>query len=187
MNFEDINFEIKDYIKGTDLNELNKVKLYLDFALNTTITKQIPNINMNDERLYAKELLYNYFKGDMHSFTSKNNIRNNIYTINNETLIKMFLKLMIEKHAYNVLIKNMQGSDDYNDQCCNYITNRIAHNRYSDIIEWLNDDFDNIEEIVNNYVNIFYKRNEQECQDLEKLTSKSDDSKKAMEVLDLIK
>ena len=80
----------------------------------------------------------------------------------------------------------MQGSSEYNDQCCNYITNRIGHSKYEDIIEWLNDDFDNIEEIVNNYINIFYQRDYSECQDLEKLTIKSEDTKKAMVVLDVI-
>ena len=186
MNFEDINFDIKSYVKKDDLDGLNRIQIYLDYALNTTIKKQMPEININDERLYAKELLYNYFKGDMHSFTSKNNLRNNIYTIGNDSLVKLFLKCMIEKHAYNILIKKIQGSDAYNDQCCNYITNRISHNLYNDIIEWLNNDFDNIEEIINNYVNIFYQRSYQECQDLEMLTSKDASTKKAMEVLDII-
>ena len=186
MNFEEVEFDIKRYIGNNDLDGLNRVKIYLDYALNTTIKKQIPDINKSDERLYAKELLNNYFKGDMHSFTSKNNIRNNIYTISMNTLIKLFLKCMIEKHAYNVLIKNMQGSSEYNDQCCNYITNRVGHGHYDDIIEWLNNDFDNIEEIINNYVDIFYQRNYEECMDLENLTAKSEDTKKAMEILNII-
>ena len=186
MNFEDSNFDIKTYVLKSNLEGLNRFKIYLDYALNTTIKKQLPDINFEDEKLYAKELLCNYIKGDMHSFTSKNNIRNNIYTIGNNILIKLFLKCMIEKHAYNILIKKMQGSSDYNDQCCNYITNRIGHNKYEDIIEWLNNDFDNIEEIINNYINIFYKRNYSECQDLESLTTKSEDTKKAMLVLDII-
>ena len=77
MNFEDMNFDIKSYISSNDLDGLNRIKIYLDYALNTTIRKQMPEINFSDEKLYAKELLRNYFKGDMHSFTSKNNIRNN--------------------------------------------------------------------------------------------------------------
>lgn len=186
MNFEDSNFDIKTYVLKSNLEGLNRFKIYLDYALNTTIKKQLPDINFEDEKLYAKELLCNYIKGDMHSFTSKNNIRNNIYTIGNNILIKLFLKCMIEKHAYNILIKKMQGSSDYNDQCCNYITNRIGHNKYEDIIEWLNNDFDNIEEIINNYINIFYQRNYSECQDLETLTEKSDDTNKAMQMLNTI-
>lgn len=180
MNFEDINFDINSYIGKNDLNGLNKIGLYLDYALRVTIIKQIPNISFEDERIYAKELLNNYFKGDMHSFTSKNNIRNNIYTIGNERLIELFLKHMIEKHAYNVLIKKLEGSSKYSDQCCNYITNRIAHNRYNDIIEWLNSDFDNIEEIISNYVDIFYQREYDECLDFERLTAKNYDTSKAM-------
>lgn len=186
MDFKDVSFDITKYIENSNLDGLSRVKIYLDYALNTTIKKQMPEIGFSDEKLYAKELLYNYFKGDMHSFTSKDNIRNNIYTIGNATLVKLFLKCMIEKHAYNVLIKKIQGSSNYNDQCCNYITNRIAHNHYNDIIEWLNDDFDNVEEIINNYVDIFYQRDFQECQDLETLTEKSDDTNKAMQMLNTI-
>ena len=40
--------------------------------------------------------------------------------------------------------------------------------------------------IRNNYVNIYYQRNFDECNDLQKLAFKSEDTKKAMEVLDLI-
>jgi hypothetical protein len=183
MNFESIDFDIKDYIKKNDLESLNIIKWYLDYALVTTIKRQLPDISLKDEKLYAKKLLSNYFKGDMHSFTSKNNIRNNIYSISNDRIIDLFLKCMIEKHAYNVLIMNMQGSSKYNDQCCNYITNRLAHNRYNDVIEWLNEDFDNIEELISNYVDIFYKRNNDECMDLEKLTEKGNDTSKAIENL----
>ena len=186
MNFEDMNFDIKSYISSSDLDGLNRVKIYLDYALNTTIRKQMPEINFSDEKLYAKELLRNYLKGDMHSFTGKNNIRNNIYTIGNELLIKLFLKCMIEKHAYNTLIRKIEGSNDYNDQCCNYITNLIGRKHYGDIVEWLNNDFNNIEEIINNYINIYYQRNFEECSDLQKLAFKGDDTKKAMEVIDLI-
>jgi len=180
MNFEDMNFDINTYIGKNNLEGLNKIALYLDYAINVTIKKQLPDISLKDEKIYAKRLLYNYFKGDMHSFTSKYNIRNNIYTINNERLTELFLKCMIEKHAYNVLIKNIQGSSNYGDQCCNYITNRIARNRYNDIIEWLNNDFDNIEEIISNYVDIFYKRPYEERIDFEKLTAKNYDTNRAM-------
>lgn len=180
MNFDNDNFDIKEYIEKYDINGLNKIKLYLDYAIETTIKRQIPDINIKEEKLYAKKLLENYFKGDMHSFTSKNNIRNNIYTINNNKLIDLFLKCMIEKHAYNVLIMKMQGSSKYNDQCCNYITNRIAHNRYQDVIEWLNEDFDNIEELITTYVDVFYKRAVDECMDLQRLTENNPDSSKAL-------
>lgn len=180
MNFESVNFDIKEYIENNNLDSLNIIKEYLDYALVTTIKRQLPDVTLKDERLYAKKLLSNYFKGDMHSFTSKNNIRNNIYSIHNERIIDLFLKCMIEKHAYNVLIMNMQGSSKYNDQCCNYITNRIAHNRYSDVIEWINDDFDNMEELIKNYVDVFYKRSKEECMDLERLTEKGNDTSKAM-------
>ena len=183
MNFEDTNFNIREYVSKSDLAGLSRVKIYLDYALNTTIRKQLPNISLSDERLYAKELLCNYLKGDMHSFTSKNNIRNNIYTIGNNALIKLLLKCMIEKHAYNILIKKIEGSSNYNDQCCNYITNLIGRKHYQDIIEWLNNDFENMEEIINNYVNIFYQRDFNECKDLEQLTLRSNDTKKAMEEL----
>ena len=62
----------------------------------------------------------------------------------------------------------------------------MTENLYDDIIEWLNDDFDNIEEIINNYVNIFYQRDYQECQDLELLANKDSNTKKALEILDII-
>lgn len=177
MNFEDINFDVRN---NTFNNDLDKIALYLDYALNTTIKKQMPNISIKDEKLYAIKLLCNYFKGDMHSFTSKNNIRNNIYTIGNEKLTNLFLKCMIEKHAYNILIKKINGSSEYNDQCANYITNRIARNHYSDIIEWLNNDFDNIEEIIANYINIFYQRKYEDRLELEHLTEKNNVTNQAI-------
>lgn len=169
MNFEDVNFSIDKYVGDVSIDGLNRIKIYLDYSLNTTIKKQIPDINIVDEKLYAKELLCNYFKGDLHAFTSKNNIRHNIYKIGNDMLLKLFIKCMIEKQAYNILIKKIEGSSNYGDQCCNYITNRVARDHYDDVIEWLNDDFDNIEELINNYVNIFYQRKYEECMDLQKL------------------
>lgn len=180
MNFGNSVFDINEYIGKNNLEGLNKIALYLDYALNTTIKKQMPNISIRDEKLYAKMLLCNYFKGDMHSFTSTNNIRNNIYTIGNERIIELFLKCMIEKHAYNVLIKKLEGSSKYGDQCCNYITNRIAHNRYNDIIEWLNNDFDNIEEIINNYVDVFYQKTFSDHADFDTLAKKHYDTNIAL-------
>ncbi len=184
-HFDNPNFDIAEYINFPGLEKLNRIALYLDYGISTTIKKQMPNITVNDEKLYAKELLNNYLKGDMHSFTSKNNIRNNIYTIGNKNLINLFLKTMIEKHAYNILIRKMQGSAEYSDQCANYITNRIGKKHYSDIIEWLTNDFDNIEEIISNYVDLFYKRDVEERLDFEKLTEKSQDTELAIKFLSL--
>lgn len=180
MNFEDVNFSIDKYVSSVDIDGLNRIKIYLDYSLNATIKKQIPDINIVDEKLYAKELLCNYFKGDLHAFTSKNNIRHNIYKIGNDMLLKLFIKCMIEKQAYNILIKKIEGSSNYGDQCCNYITNRVARDHYDDVIEWLNDDFDNIEELINNYVNIFYQRKYEECMDLQKLAFEHETTARAI-------
>lgn len=180
MNFEDANFDVNSYVENESIDGLNRVKIYLDYSLNTTIKKQIPDISLSDEKMYAKEILYNYFKDDLHAFTSKNNIRHNIYSIGNDVLTKLFIKCMIEKQAYNVLIKKIEGSSDYNDQCCNYITNRVAHGHYDDIIEWLNDDFENMEEIINTYVDIFYQRKYEECIDLQKLAFEENMTNKAI-------
>lgn len=184
-NFDNTNFDINEYIKAPTLEKLNRIAIYLDYSLSTTIKKQIPNISISDEKLYAKELLNNYFKGDMHSFTSKNNIRNNIYTIGNKTLINLFLKTMIEKHAYNILVKHMQGSSEYRDQCANYITNRIGKNHYTDITEWLTNDYDNIEEIINNYVDFAYGKSYNDHNDLDNLVSKNYETNKAFEFLSI--
>lgn len=180
MNFKDTDFEIKKYIH--DLDILNN---YLEFALETTILRQIPNVSLKDEKLYAKEILCNYYKGDMHAFTSAYNIRNNIYTIGNERLTDLFLKYMIIKQAYNVLIKKIDVSNKYSDQCCRYITNRIARKHYSDILEWLNNDMDNIEEIIINYTTIFYKRNSEECKDLELLAEQTEETSNALKNLNV--
>lgn len=181
--FETPNFEVLVYLGDDKSEKLNKLKKYLDYSLSITIKKQIGEISFDDEKLYAKELLNHYLKGDMHSFTSKNNIRNNIYEIGNANLINLFLMAMIERHAYNVLVKNMQGSSKYRDQCANYITNRISKNHYSDIIEWLTNDFENIEEIIDNYIDLLYKSTEEEFLMLKEITSKKQDTALAMNQL----
>ena len=183
--FEDTSFDIKEYINVPTLEKLNRIAIYLYYSLLTTIKKQMPEINEQDEKLYAKELLNNYFKGDIHSFTSKNNIRNNIYTIGIDNLINLFLKSMIEKHAYNILIKHMEGSSEYRDQCANYITNRIGKNHYDDIIEWLKKDYDNIEEIIENYVDFVYKKSYNEHHDLDNLVSKNYETNRAFKMLNI--
>lgn len=181
--FDENDFEI-DTILGKDKREnLNKIAIYLDYALNKTILRQIPDITPNDEKYYAKKILINYINGDMHSFTSKANIRNNIYKIGINNLIKLFLKTMIEKQAYNVLIKKINGSDNYRDQCANYITNRIRKNHYNDILEWLNSDNENIEEIISNYIDMTYKKSLSDHFNLEALTTKNYETNKAMEIL----
>lgn len=181
LEFNDINFDIEEFMGKDNIGSLNNISTYLDYSINTTITKQIPNIDEETEKLYAKQILNNYFRGDRNSFTSKNNIRNNVAKIGYQRLINLFIKAMIEKQAYNVTVKHMLNTNDYPA----YITNMISRGHYSDIITWLTSNTENIEEAISNYVDLIYRKDIELKSNLEYITIKDYETNKAMEQLNL--
>lgn len=181
LDFENTNFDIETFIGRNNLENLHNVSNYLDYALHSTIIKQIPNVDKDDEKEYAKQILRKYLSGDLHFFTSKNNIRNNIRKIEPNRLINLFIKAMIEKHAYDVTVKQRLITNDNSA----YVCNMISRGLYSDVITWLKTDAENIEEIMSNYVDFIYDEDDEVKRNLEYLTTKDVETNKAMEKLNL--
>ena len=53
MNFSNPNFNIKDIIKN-NADSLNDISLYVDFAIISTIHKQVQNIDFDTEKNMPK-------------------------------------------------------------------------------------------------------------------------------------
>jgi len=45
-HFDNPNFDIAEYINFPGLEKLNRIALYLDYGISTTIKKQMPNITV---------------------------------------------------------------------------------------------------------------------------------------------
>ena len=181
MNFSNPNFNIKDIINN-NVDSLNDISLYVDFAITSTIHKQVQDIDLDTEKQYAKNILNNFFKMNDNAFTSCYNIRNNMITIGRKEIKNMLIKNMIERDAFNKVVKKLLNATDYIDKLAKDISKTIADGRIDEINSWIDK---NIELLIDNYVERKYLSDMEYRQDYESLVYDDYVTNRALEQLNL--
>lgn len=181
MNFSNPNFNIKDIINN-NVDSLNDISLYVDFAITSTIHKQVQDIDFDTEKKYAKNILNNFFKMNDNAFTNCYNIRNNMVTIGRKEIKNMLIKNMIERDAFNKVVKKLLNVTDYIDKLAEDISKTIAEGRMDEINSWIDK---NIESLIDNYVEKKYLCDMEYRQDYECLVYEDYVTNRALEQLNL--
>ncbi len=176
------NFDISEIEGFNRIDGLNIISVYLNYALSQTIKSQIPNIDIENEKLYAKQLLQQYLSGDYHAFTRRNNIRENVDKITSNKIIDIIIKRYIEIEAYNRGVLHRLDEVDEIGKYAKYITDNVASGNLDNIKPWLNS---NLGSLVNGYISTQYNEDIEYKKKLEDLAYAVPNTSKALEQLNL--
>ena len=176
------NFDISEIEGFNRIDGLNIISVYLNYALSQTIKSQIPNIDIENEKLYAKQLLQQYLSGDYHAFTRRNNIRENVDKITSNKIIDIIIKRYIEIEAYNRGVLHRLNEVDKIGKYAKYITDNVASGNLDNIKPWLNY---NMKSLIDGYINTQYNEPIDCKNKLEDLAYTVPNTSKALEQLNL--
>lgn len=155
MDYTDKNFDITNiecFDNGYGLIEISN---YLDFALSTTIRKQLPNITIEQEKGYATKILKSYvIDGSSHYFTRDFNIKNNIKKIGKDKVKFLICKHLIECQAYNESILHMMQPTEFIDESAQSLTVQVSKGNFDQIEDWIDK---NMGAFIDDYVSSYYK------------------------------
>lgn len=184
LDYINQNFDVESMPNFNNVDGLKAISSYLDFAISSTIRKQIPNITPEGEKYYAKIILENYMNGDARAFTSQHNIRSNVIAIGQERIKSLLLKTMIETGEYNRRVLHQLVPQDQNSEIANVVTN-IVYSGQIDEEEnrsWMQS---NIESFIEVYVDECYGKPDDIKDQREELCYGNDMTRRALEQLNL--
>lgn len=139
MNYTDTNFDITNIEHFNSVDGLIEISNYLDFALSTTIHKQLPNISREQEKWYAAEKLKLLsIDGIEKNFSRDFNIRTNISKIGRDKIKFLICKYLIERQAYNERVAHMMIPTEFIDQAAQYLTEQVRIGNFDQIQDWIN-------------------------------------------------
>lgn len=182
LDYMDPNFDIKGIASFNNIDGLKGIASYLDFAIETTIRRQVPNVDTETEKRYAEELLTKCLNGDKVTFTRTNNIRSNMNHVSMVQLKGLIMKNLIEKEAFNQRIRHLLSPTEYMDQCTQYVTSMAYNGKIAEMDEWFTN---NLPLFIHEYINTNYKRTEQQRQQYEDIAYSIPETSKALEQLNL--
>lgn len=151
------NFDLKNITNQNTIESLDFFEEYIDFAINSTLTKQMPNLSEDDERKWAGVLLTNYLNGDANAFTSSFGIRNKINECNQNKVAELLIKAAIEKNAFeqSVMRKLIPGNEL--EFICEDITKRMFTGNYQETINLVKTNPVYQKNLIDNYIGLKYR------------------------------
>lgn len=155
----DENFDLSSAVNSNTINSLDVFEEYMDFALSTTIRKQMPEISDEQEKNWAGVLLTNYFNGDSNAFTSSFGIRKNISACDEDKIIQMFLKQAVEKDSYRQGILHRLNTENEIEFICDDLTKKLCSFGYQDVFNIVKTNPVYQKDLIDNYVNFKYRSN----------------------------
>lgn len=182
MEYMDQSFNIQNNPCFNNIDGLKDISDYLDFAIFSTIHKQIPNVTEQKEKELAAILLKNFMLGDARAFTSQYNIRNNIKIIGFEKIKYLLVKTLIEKDEINKRILHKLVPQDYYDECATFLTNVAYSGSLEQQDSWISV---NIPVFIDVYVEEMYGKNIEDKAQREQLSYENSITSKALDNLNL--
>lgn len=180
--FKNTNFDITSITNSNGVYALGDVEQYLDFAVNQTIRKQLPNITISQEQNYAKKLLNNFFRGDLRAFTSSYNIRASINEIGYDKIFFTFVKAMIERHAFDLEVLHILKPTNEMQEMTQYVTENIKNGYFENLRPFLES---NIGVLIENYVDMKYRIPSDQKDQYNALAYRNPTAARALEQLNL--
>lgn len=153
--YKDPHFDVNNILNRNNIEELDDIEKYLEFAISETIKTQVKNISYEQECIFAKKILDLFMINDNQSFTRQYGIRSNMVTIGKNRIINLLIKKMIETYAYSAEVEHMLVPNDLVAKNAQSITEVIASGNLDRIIDWLNQQ-DTIKSMIDNYVGNHY-------------------------------
>lgn len=184
MLFRDFNMlynPVDDLQKGT-MESLNNVEDYIDYAIHSTIKKQIGN-SIDNEKQWTKEVFSRFLDGDTNIFTSDNNIRSNILQLEPRSFYLILIKNAIEYTAYKQVVMRQFVNQTREDFICSLITDKLAQNEYGEVLQLVKNRYEYKDILINVYAGFKYGKESKE--QLVSIVKDNDtNAKRAMECLE---
>ena len=183
VNFSNENIDINKLSFQNDSEELDYISKYINYGIYFTIIIQLKHVSPESEAEYAIKILNNFLMGKSNAFTSKNNIRANIESIDPFKITVLLIKSAVERYAFNIVRLHKSKMKSKEDTVAQTITEQISEGNLTDILTWINSDSRIIPMLVENYVGLSYQSDEELREAYSYMTSQDSKAKKAMEQL----
>lgn len=180
VDYTNPNFDITEYIGRNCVDNLKNISDYLNFAIKSTILKQIPNISKEKEVNMANKILKNYFSGNDSVFTRKDNIRNNIKKIDKKRLFDLFIKTGIIQKEINCKRNHLLADKTFDQKCVTWITSEMYFGQYDNVINELEVNHNLLDILIDYYIVLFYNTDEYYQELFENMILSNSETNKAL-------
>lgn len=148
-------YDLLEHITPMGLDSLELLENYLDYAIHTTIIKQLPDIDDQNEKFWAKEILTAYLKEGTNSFTSKYGIRTNMNDIDMVNIYQVFIKNCIEYMVYKELV--LREEEIYPEEhVLSLVFDKLNYNEYDSAIKLISSNPQYKKSLIRNYIGFKY-------------------------------
>lgn len=183
VNFNKPNFDYNKFFNESGIQGLENISSFIDFGIHSTIIKQLGNIDDELENKYAINLLISFTEGNKNVFTNSFDIRKTIDTIEPYKIVLIFIKSAIERYAFNIINLNKKNFDSNEDKIAETIVEQIIDGNLDSILDWINTDERILPILIENYIYMSYKKDNQLRKVYNYIVSNCNKAKKAMKRL----
>lgn len=183
VNFNKPNFDYNRYFNESGIQGLENISSFIDFGIHSTIIKQLGNIDDELENKHAINLLISFTEGNKNVFTNSFDIRKTIDTIEPYKIVLIFIKSAIERYAFNIINLNKKNFDSNEDKIAETIVEQIIDGNLDSILDWINTDERILPILIENYIYMSYKKDNQLRKVYNYIVSNCNKAKKAMKRL----
>ena len=186
VKFNNPNFDYNRFFNEGGIQGLENISSFIDFGIHYTITKQLGNIDNELENKYAINILKSYTEGNKNVFTNSCDIRNVINTIEPYKIILILIKSAIERYAFNIINLNKKTFKANDDKIAETIVEQMIDGNLENILEWIDTDKRILPILIENYIYMSYKKDNQLRKVYNYIVSNCTKAKKAMKKLSLL-
>ena len=122
--------------------------------------------------------------GKTNAFTSKNNIRANMKSINHFKIMVLLIKSAIERYAFNTVKLKKLKMESNEDMIAEAITEQVADGNLENILNGIDSDNSIIPILIENYIDLFYQSDAELRAAYSYMVSKNPKTKTAMTQLE---
>lgn len=183
VNFNKPNFDYNKFFNESGIQGLENISAFIDFGIHSTIVKQLGNIDDELENKYAINLLISFTEGNKNVFTNSFDIRKTIDTVEPYKIVLIFIKSAIERYAFNIINLNKKTFDSNEDKIAETIVEQIIDGNLDNILEWIDTDERILPILIENYIYMSYKKDNQLRKVYNYIVSNCNKAKKAMKRL----
>ena len=157
MNYTDQNFDINTIISLNNIDALMEVSNYLDFSIQTTLSKQFPGARDEQVNKYASSTLRRFLNGNTAEFSSAYNTRENMNKVGTTKVRFLLWQTLIERHACNETLAKITNPTEFIDVCAKKATEIIAGGDFTQLSDWF---YKNKGTLIDNYIQVKYSQPE---------------------------
>lgn len=165
------------------IEELNNISEYINYGIHFTIVKQLGDIKPELEAKHAVKILNNFINGQTNAFTSRNNIRANMKSIDTIKIITLLIKSAIDRYAFNAVKLKKIKMISNEDKVSETITEQLSEGNFEEILDWITSDSRIMDMLIENHIDLYYQGDIDLVEAYAYMTNKQPKAREAIESL----